>query len=56
MTVNIPTSYEKKSICKLLAEKVLSYFENEDNFEEFNKWHINRYGVPFERSKADETT
>lgn len=54
MAVNILTPYEEHRTPQIIAEKVLNFFRNEKNTEDFEKWYREKYGVPFDWSKCYE--
>lgn len=55
MAVPKLTPYEEYRTPKLIFTKVLNYFKDENNdFEDFEKWHKEKYGVPFDWSKCYE--
>jgi FMN-dependent NADH-azoreductase len=51
MSPNIAASYEMKSVTRKLLKAVTDYFKDTAHQEEFKKWHLKTYGVPYEFKK-----
>ena len=48
MKPNIPTPFEQRSIIIHLCEAVQNYFRDVKHQEDFKKWYLEKYGVPYE--------
>ena len=54
MSIFVPKVQPKaRLLCRSLAQIVLDYYRDAEHRAEFEKWHLEKYGEPYQWDSAD---